>query len=45
MVVDHWLEYRPDASTPNGQKAEMGEAVRKALRTAGTSLLEPIMRV
>ncbi|MCG5054261.1 MAG: elongation factor G [Myxococcales bacterium] len=39
------LEYRPEASTPNGQKAAMGEAVRKALRTAGTSLLEPIMRV
>lgn len=39
------IEYRPDASTPNGQKAAMGEAVRKALRTAGTSLLEPIMRV
>lgn len=44
-VVITGIEYRPDASTPNGQKAAMGEAVRKALRTAGTSLLEPIMRV
>jgi elongation factor G len=39
------IEYRPDASTPNGQKAALGEAVRKVLRAAGTSLLEPIMRV
>ncbi len=39
------IEFRPEASTPNGQKAAMGEAVRKALRAAGTALLEPIMRV
>jgi elongation factor G len=39
------IEYRPDASTPAGQKAAVGEALRQAWREAGTRLLEPIMAV
>jgi len=39
------IEYRPDASTPAGQKAAVGEALRHAWREAGTRLLEPIMKV
>ncbi len=39
------IEYRPDASTPAGQKAAVGEALRHAFRDAGTRLLEPIMKV
>jgi len=39
------IEYRPDASTPAGQKAAVGEALRAASREAGTRLLEPIMKV
>jgi elongation factor G len=44
-VVITGIEYRPDASTPAGQKAAVGEALRQAWRDAGTRLLEPIMRV
>jgi elongation factor G len=44
-VVITAIEYRPDASTPSGQKAAVGEALRQAWRDAGTRLLEPIMRV
>ncbi len=39
------IEYRPDASTPAGEKAAVGEALRQAWREAGTRLLEPIMKV
>jgi elongation factor G len=39
------IEYRPDASTPAGQKAAVGEALRQAWRESGTRLLEPIMKV
>jgi elongation factor G len=39
------IEYRPEASTPTGQKAAVGEALRQAWREAGTRLLEPIMAV
>ena len=39
------IEYRPDASSPPGEKAAVGEALRDAFRNAGTRLLEPIMRV
>ena len=35
----------PDASTPAGEKAAVGEALRQAWRDAGTRLLEPIMKV
>ena len=44
-VVIVGVEYRPDASTPAGEKAAVGEALRQAWREAGTRLLEPIMRV
>jgi elongation factor G len=44
-VVVTGVEYRPDASTPAGQKAAVGEALRQASREAGTRLLEPIMKV
>jgi elongation factor G len=44
-VVVTGIEYRPDASTPAGQKAAVGEALRQASREAGTRLLEPIMKV
>jgi elongation factor G len=44
-VVVTAIEYRPDASSPVGQKAAIGEALRNAFRDAGTKLLEPIMRV
>jgi elongation factor G len=44
-VVVTGIEYRPDASTPAGEKAAVGEAMRGAFRDAGTRLLEPIMRV
>jgi len=44
-VVVTGIEYRPDASTPAGEKAAVGEALRGAFRDAGTRLLEPIMRV
>ncbi|HEY4186127.1 MAG TPA: elongation factor G [Polyangia bacterium] len=44
-VVITGIEYRPDASTPPGEKAAIGEALRNAFREAGTRLLEPIMRV
>ena len=44
-VVVTGIEYRPDASTPAGQKAAVGEALRHASREAGTRLLEPIMKV
>src|SRR5204863_7864616 len=39
------IEYRPDASSPAGEKAAVGEALRQASRESGTRLLEPIMRV
>jgi elongation factor G len=39
------IEYRPDASTPGGERAAVGEALRQAWRDAGTRLLEPIMKV
>ena len=44
-VVITGIEYRPDASTPTGQKAAVGEALRQAWRESGTRLLEPIMKV
>jgi len=44
-VVIIGIEYRPDASTPAGQKAAVGEALRQASRDAGTRMLEPIMKV
>jgi elongation factor G len=44
-VVITGIEYRPDASSPAGEKAAVGEALRQASREAGTRLLEPIMRV
>jgi elongation factor G len=44
-VVITGIEYRPDASTPAGQKAAVGEALRHASRDAGTRMLEPIMKV
>ena len=44
-VVVTGIEYRPDASTPAGQRAAVGEALRQASRDAGTRLLEPIMKV
>jgi elongation factor G len=44
-VIVTGIEYRPDASTPAGQKAAVGEALRQASREAGTRLLEPIMKV
>jgi elongation factor G len=44
-VVLTGVEYRPESSTPAGQKAAVGEALRQAWREAGTRLLEPIMRV
>ena len=44
-VVITGIEYRPDASTPAGQKAAVGEALRQASRDAGTRMLEPIMKV
>jgi elongation factor G len=39
------VEYRPDASSAPGQKAAVGEAIRRALKEASTRLLEPIMKV
>jgi elongation factor G len=39
------VDFRPEASTPAGEKAAVGEALRNAFRAAGTRLLEPIMRV
>ena len=39
------IEFRPEASSPSGEKAAVGEALRDAFRKAGTRLLEPIMRV
>jgi elongation factor G len=39
------IEFRAEASTPSGEKAAVGEAMREAFRDAGTRLLEPIMRV
>ncbi len=44
-VVITAIEYRPETSNPLGQKAAVGEALRRALREAKTRLLEPIMRV
>jgi elongation factor G len=44
-VVITGIEYRPEASTPAGQKAAVGEAIRHATRDAGVRLLEPIMKV
>ena len=44
-VVITGIEYRPDASTPSGQKAAVSEALRQASREAGPRLLEPIMRI
>ena len=44
-VVITGIEYRPDASSPAGEKAAVGEAIRNAFREATTRLLEPIMRV
>ncbi|HEX3697222.1 MAG TPA: elongation factor G [Polyangia bacterium] len=44
-VVITAIEYRPDASNVAGEKAAVGEALRQAVRDAGTRLLEPIMRV
>jgi elongation factor G len=39
------VEYRVEASSPSGERAAVGEALRHAFREAGTSLLEPIMKV
>jgi len=39
------VEYRAEASSPAGERAAVGEALRQAFREAGTSLLEPIMKV
>jgi elongation factor G len=44
-VVITAIEYRPDASSPAGERAAVGEALRQASRDAVTKLLEPIMRV
>jgi elongation factor G len=44
-VVITAIEYRPDASSPAGEKAAVGEALRQASRDADARLLEPIMRV
>jgi elongation factor G len=44
-VVITGIEYRPDASSPAGEKAAVGEALRQASRESGTRMLEPIMRV
>lgn len=44
-VVLTAIEYRPEASTPGGQKAAVGEAMRQASRDAGTKMLEPIVRI
>jgi elongation factor G len=44
-VVVTSIEYRPESSTPAGQKAAVGEALRQASREAGVRLLEPIMKV
>jgi elongation factor G len=44
-VVITGIEYRPEASSPAGEKAAVGEALRQASRESGTRLLEPIMRV
>jgi len=44
-VVVTAIEYRPEASTPGGQKAAVAEALRHACRSAGTRMLEPIMKV
>jgi elongation factor G len=44
-VVVTGIDYRADASSPAGEKAAVGEALRNAFRTAGTRLLEPIMGV
>jgi len=44
-VVVTGIEYRPEASSPGGQRAAVGEALRQASRDAGTRMLEPIMRV
>ena len=44
-VVITAIEFRPESSTPGGEKAAVGEALRNAFRDAGTRLLEPIMRV
>jgi len=39
------IEYHPESSGIPGQKAAVAEALRKAFRSVGTKLLEPIMRV
>jgi elongation factor G len=44
-VVITAIEYRPDASSPAGERAAVGEALRQASRDGVTKLLEPIMRV
>jgi elongation factor G len=44
-VVITDIEYRPDASTPEGERAAVSEALRRAAQNAGTRLLEPIMKV
>ena len=44
-VVITGIEYRSDASSPAGERAAVGEALRQAWRDAGTRLLEPIMKV
>jgi elongation factor G len=44
-VVITAIEYRPETSSPPGERAAVGEALRQASREAGTRLLEPIMRV
>jgi elongation factor G len=44
-VVITAIEYRPEASSPAGERAAVGEALRQASREAGTRLLEPIMRI
>jgi elongation factor G len=44
-VVVTAIDYRPDATTPIGQRAAVAEALRQASRDAATRLLEPIMKV
>ena len=44
-VIISGIEYHPDVSSVAGQKAAMAEAMRRASKSAGTLLLEPIMKL